>query len=842
MQIVADWYAADQRSLSGFYSISLSPIRFERLGRFYTDWDDALQQLDTSTLSEAEAADLEALRELIKQHEQELAEQRELAAEVAPWVNFASPIILLAENRARVQKFDHQEAAGILDQLIRHVRDLRAALPASDGEQTDEDADAEDSIGAKAAEATSELRSALAAWHDFYHGYDPMFSWWMRAAYPVLDDELRQYADDLQASLLATSDFDPQSLPAYSGKSPAADGLLARAGSSVPDLAALMSQPQSEFTGVRQQLRGGRARSGREGRGGRGRGGQGVFAAQSPEERLASVKRSLASLDTLDFAALSRPAQVDYLMSAIDLRNQLNSFEQTSALETTLAQLAPFRSVAGQLAPLPRAQRGFGRGRRGARGGRRGAGTNAQQQQPAPTFASDEDALALLQGIATDIPSAQEAAASVPEAVTDIGVYRQIVESITNTQSAMQRWKDNRDEQEEEPSAELTEAFEAAEQALRGYARWWEGGEPGQANDATQAARVALAKRNLENNTDPDGIIGRPIGKAALERALADEMIAYSPEELIRLAYVELEWCHNEMRQAAREMGLGDDWQAAVEKVKGMHVAPGEQPFMIRDLAWEAIDYLRENDLITVPQIATEVWRMQMMSPQRQLVNPFFTGGQTISVSFPTDTMAHEDKLQSMRGNNHPFAKATVHHELIPGHHLQGYMGQRNIYQRGGGTPFWGEGWALYWELVLYDKGFPITPEERIGMLVWRSHRCARIVFSLSYHMGLMNPQQCIDFLVANVGFERNNSEAEVRRSFNGSYSPLYQAAYLLGGLQLWQLRQELVETGKLGEKEFHDAIIRNGSMPIEMVRAAVSDEEFSADYMPSWRFHHAVQ
>ena len=60
-----------------------------------------------------------------------------------------------------------------------------------------------------------------------------------------------------------------------------------------------------------------------------------------------------------------------------------------------------------------------------------------------------------------------------------------------------------------------------------------------------------------------------------------------------------------------------------------------------------------------------------MMSPERQLVAPFFLGGETILVSYPTDGMTHEQKLMSLRGNNKHFARATVHHELIPGHHLQ---------------------------------------------------------------------------------------------------------------------------------------------------------------------------
>src|SRR5260370_28737132 len=129
--------------------------------------------------------------------------------------------------------------------------------------------------------------------------------------------------------------------------------------------------------------------------------------------------------------------------------------------------------------------------------------------------------------------------------------------------------------------------------------------------------------------------------------------------------------------------------------------------------------------------------------------------------------MTHVHKVMSMRGKNIPIARATVYHELTPGHHLQGFMQARyRPYRRSFSTPFWIEGWALYWEMLLWDKQFPKTPEDRVGMLFWRSHRCARIIFSLNFHLGKMTPQECIDFLVDRVGHERDNATAEVRRSF----------------------------------------------------------------------------
>lgn len=340
---------------------------------------------------------------------------------------------------------------------------------------------------------------------------------------------------------------------------------------------------------------------------------------------------------------------------------------------------------------------------------------------------------------------------------------------------------------------------------------------------------------------DSTTIVGDPIGAEALQAELDADLIAYSPEELFEIAEKEFAWCDEEMRKASKEMGFGEDWRSALEHVKTLHVAPGEQPYMIMDLAREAVQFIEERDLVTIPDLCKETWRMDMMSPERQKVSPFFLGGESIIVSFPTDTMSHEQKMMSMRGNNRHFSRATVQHELIPGHHLQGFMEERYRPDRQiFNTPFWVEGWALYWEFLLYEMGFPRSPEDRIGMLFWRKHRCARILFSLGFHLGRMTPEQCVELLVDRVGHERDNATAEVRRSFAGDYPPLYQAAYMLGGLQIRALQRDLVESGKMSARQFHDSILQGGPIPIEMVRASLTGTKLTKDFKPKWRFYEA--
>jgi uncharacterized protein (DUF885 family) len=369
---------------------------------------------------------------------------------------------------------------------------------------------------------------------------------------------------------------------------------------------------------------------------------------------------------------------------------------------------------------------------------------------------------------------------------------------------------------------------------------WWNA-EPYKAADDALAKYGTFVTEKLVGikPDDKTTIIGDPIGREALIDELRYEMIPYTPEELVEIANKEFAWCEAEMKKASREMGYGDDWKKALEAVKQKYVEPGKQPELIKRLAFEAIDFVEKNDLVTVPPLAKESWRMEMMSPERQLVAPFFLGGETILVAYPTSGMTHEQKMMSMRGNNPYFAHATVFHELIPGHHLQQFMTRRyRPYRDTFYTPFWREGWALYWEFLLWDKGFQKTPEDRVGALFWRMHRCARIIFSLNFHLEKMTPQQAVDFLVERVGHERDNASAEVRRSFSGDYGPLYQIAYMMGGLQFYALHHELVDSKRMTDREFHDGILHEGPIPVEMVRAILTGQTLTRDRVPSWRFY----
>lgn len=357
------------------------------------------------------------------------------------------------------------------------------------------------------------------------------------------------------------------------------------------------------------------------------------------------------------------------------------------------------------------------------------------------------------------------------------------------------------------------------------------------ARELDQYARLLREEIAGQKGKEDDPLVGTPIGPEAVAADIRSEFLPYSAADLIAIGQRELAWGEQQMKAAAHQMGLGADWKAALSKVKADYAPPGLQAELIERICREATEFVKRRKLVTVPPLAEETWRLSMIPPEGIKTVPYAAyGGQQMLVAYAKDEMSQEDKLMVMQGNNRHFMRLVTPHELIPGHHLQAfyaarYRGYRELFS----TPFYVEGWPLYWELRLWDLDWAKTPEDRIGMLFWRMTRTARIVVSLKYHLGQMNPQEMVDFLINRVGHEKLGATSEVRRFIRAH--PLYQAGYMIGGMQLYSLHKELVASGKMTEQEFHDAVLMQGAMPIELLRALLAKARLPRDARPSWRF-----
>jgi len=559
-----------------------------------------------------------------------------------------------------------------------------------------------------------------------------------------------------------------------------------------------------------------------------------VYALPGSALRQAKLEKFYADqlqlLEKMTFDNLSQAGKVDYLLLRDRLSREQKQLVNEARLDAEVQALIPFQQTII----------GFEEARR------------RMETVDPPKCA------AALAKITADIAAARS---SISSSKANAAVLSRAAVRLSQLRNSLRTWFNFYDLYDPKFAWWIDGEYKKADEALDAHAQLLHttSGVPGPLDAGAGAGGRGGARGGRGENTSDSGGRGAartgaplgsneelsgvgPAGNDALLDALQAAMIPYSPDELVALANKEFAWCDKEMLRASNEMGFGNEWKKALDAVKNKYVEPGQMIYLVRDLAHEAVEFVEKHELVTLPPFLKEDYWVEALTPQAQLVSPFFLGGAVIQVASPASSMTLQERLESMRGNNIYFARATVFHELIPGHHMQGYMTQRyRTYRNLFSTPFWTEGMAFYWEMLLWDLGFTRTPEQRIGALVWRMHRCARIIFSLSFHLRKMKPLECVQFLVERVGFEHANAEAEVRRSFNGSYPPIYQCAYMLGALQFYALHKELVVSGKMTNRAFHDSMYREGNIPVEMVRLALNGQKVGRDYRTSWKFYGAL-
>ncbi|MFI2810951.1 DUF885 domain-containing protein [Microbulbifer sp. JSM ZJ756] len=166
-------------------------------------------------------------------------------------------------------------------------------------------------------------------------------------------------------------------------------------------------------------------------------------------------------------------------------------------------------------------------------------------------------------------------------------------------------------------------------------------------------------------------------------------------------------------------------------------------------------------------------------------------------------------------------------HEAVPGHHLQGALSQEleNVpeFRKGLYLSAFGEGWALYSERLGKEMdGIYTTPYEHFGRLSYEMWRAARLVIDTGIHSQGWTRQQALDFLADNTSLSKANVRAEVDRYISW---PGQALSYKMGEIKIRELRAKAEK--ELGDKfdlrEFHDAVLANGALPMGMLEGEVN-------------------
>ena len=347
------------------------------------------------------------------------------------------------------------------------------------------------------------------------------------------------------------------------------------------------------------------------------------------------------------------------------------------------------------------------------------------------------------------------------------------------------------------------------------------------ADDARRAIDeyVEWIRGTLERGTDD-----WPIGRERLEELIRLRAFDGLDGDAILDTGLRLLAEHKAARvAAAAEIDPDATEPEVVDRVKSDHPATFAEALEEYRVAMRrARTHLIERDLVTVPDderievIETPLYLRRIMPFAAYFEPPKFDPS---PIGLYIVTPSVDGDPRAMREHNRSAISNTSVHEAYPGHHLQLSVGTRHpsLTRLLADAPEFTEGWGMYSEQMMREEGFDDGPVFRLGMHTDAIWRACRIVLDIRLHRGEIDVDAATRFLIDQTGFEEPNARSEVRRY---TYTPTYQLSYLLGKTLLLELREE--ERRRLGAafrlRDFHDSLLRNGSLPMSFQRRALRE------------------
>ncbi len=173
-------------------------------------------------------------------------------------------------------------------------------------------------------------------------------------------------------------------------------------------------------------------------------------------------------------------------------------------------------------------------------------------------------------------------------------------------------------------------------------------------------------------------------------------------------------------------------------------------------------------------------------------------------------------------------------HEGIPGHFMQLSIANHlsNEIRRQHGDGVFVEGWALYGEEMLLRTGlYPENSASHGQVLRLSRYRSARIGVDVNLHTGKWTFEQAVTYFMEAGGLDREAAEGEAA---GAASSPTQKISYIVGKWQIMNLlgryRDKAGANFRLGQ--FHDDLIKNGSLPLSIVEWILLDDASSVEQL----------
>jgi uncharacterized protein (DUF885 family) len=323
-----------------------------------------------------------------------------------------------------------------------------------------------------------------------------------------------------------------------------------------------------------------------------------------------------------------------------------------------------------------------------------------------------------------------------------------------------------------------------------------------------------------------------PLGREAYGRLVGLRAFdGLATDEILEIGWEQLEHHHAMRAAAAREIDPDADVLEVVERLKSNHPASFDEALAEYRIAMgRGRAHLIERELVTVPPdervevIATPAFLRNTM-PFAAYFQPAPFDRDPVGIYIVTPSP--DGDPEAMREHYRASISNTSIHEAYPGHHLQLAIATRHpsLTRMTTDAPEFVEGWGMYSEQMMREEGFDDGPEFRLALATDAIWRACRIVLDVRMHRGELSVAEATDFLVEHTRFERPHALAEIRRYTS---TPTYPLSYLLGKSLILGLRED--ERRRRGAsfslRDFHDTLLRNGSLPISFHRRLLAGED----------------
>ena len=331
------------------------------------------------------------------------------------------------------------------------------------------------------------------------------------------------------------------------------------------------------------------------------------------------------------------------------------------------------------------------------------------------------------------------------------------------------------------------------------------------------------------------------IGAATFSAKLRDDdMVDIPLDRLLQIAYADMHKNQEQFRQAAMELDPAKTPMQVLGELQSDHPAPDQLLGKFQNTFNNLIQFIREKQIVSIPSDVqptledTPPFMRATTFASMDSPGAYETGSHQayFNVTVPGPNETPQEQAEDMAAFNIGTIVSTSVHEAYPGHYVQ-FLFMPQIHSRVRKMLYSSsnvEGWAHYCEQMMLDEGYgqpgwgAKDAREatliRLGQLSDALLRDARFIAGIKMHTQKMTIDQAVDFFQTEGYQTHSTGLVEAKR---GAGDPTY-LYYTLGKLIIMKLRADMQrkEGTAFSLEKFHDEFLRQGGVPLPIIRRAM--------------------